>query len=391
MFPGWRVVVLAALGMVATLPGRTVGLGLITEPLLRDLAIERTAYANLTFWATILGSTFSFVVGPAIDRFGVRVVLPATALLLGATTAAMGSSVTTASLIVFLILSRGFGQSALSTASVTCVGKWFTSRLGIALGVFSALVALGFATAIPLVGELLKSVEWRSCWTGIGLVIGVLGLVTYFVMPRDAVAAIDIESEESEASTRWRDAMRAPAFWCFAIGTAFYYLVLSGLTLFNEAVIAELGFGNNVFIGAMAAMMGAGLIGNFVYGYLVRTVSVPRLLAANLFLLALVLFAFPWLKSPTRITLHAAAYGIVGGAFAVLFFAGFGKAFGQAHLGKIQGTAQVLGVVSSALGPKLLAETQASTGSFLPLFGWLAPIAIVLAILAWFTPMPKRG
>src|SRR5215510_3893052 len=34
---GWSVLVVAALAMVGTLPGRTQGLGLITESLLRDL------------------------------------------------------------------------------------------------------------------------------------------------------------------------------------------------------------------------------------------------------------------------------------------------------------------------------------------------------------------
>jgi hypothetical protein len=33
--------------MLATLPGRTQGLGLITEPMLRDLRIDRIAYANI--------------------------------------------------------------------------------------------------------------------------------------------------------------------------------------------------------------------------------------------------------------------------------------------------------------------------------------------------------
>lgn len=43
IFHGWVVVGMAALAMVGTLPGRTQGLGLITEPLMRDLAIGRVA------------------------------------------------------------------------------------------------------------------------------------------------------------------------------------------------------------------------------------------------------------------------------------------------------------------------------------------------------------
>ena len=41
------LVAVAALAMVGTLPGRTQGLGLITEPLMRDLGIGRVAYAQV--------------------------------------------------------------------------------------------------------------------------------------------------------------------------------------------------------------------------------------------------------------------------------------------------------------------------------------------------------
>ena len=144
-YPGWRVLLVASVGMVATLPGRTVGLGLITEALQNDLEITRVHYSNLTLWATILGAMFSPLWGRAIDRWGVRISLSAAVLLLATTTIGMSLQVTAGSLLVFLILSRGFGQGSLSTASVTAVGKWFDTHLGIALGVFSALVALGFA------------------------------------------------------------------------------------------------------------------------------------------------------------------------------------------------------------------------------------------------------
>ena len=148
------VVVLAAACMVATLPGRTVGLGLITEPLLEDLSISRVHYASLTFWATIIGSLFSLPSGKAVDRFGARYTLAASVLGMALTTLLMGWIVGTSTLAVFLILSRGCGQGSLSTVSVTSLGKWFTRNLSIALGIFSALVAIGFAIiAIALLGK----------------------------------------------------------------------------------------------------------------------------------------------------------------------------------------------------------------------------------------------
>src|SRR5438309_2794014 len=86
---GWGNVVLAAAAMVATLPGRTHGLGLVTEPLLADFALDRVPFAALNFWATLLGALFCVPVGWLIDRAGVRPVLAAIGLGLGATVIGM--------------------------------------------------------------------------------------------------------------------------------------------------------------------------------------------------------------------------------------------------------------------------------------------------------------
>ena len=53
---GWVNLVLAALAMVATLPGRTQGLGLVTEPLLADWRMDRVDFATANLWATLIGA-----------------------------------------------------------------------------------------------------------------------------------------------------------------------------------------------------------------------------------------------------------------------------------------------------------------------------------------------
>src|SRR5262249_15607517 len=83
---GWLMVPLAALSMVATLPGRTHGLGMITERLLADprLGIDRVDFGRMNFWATLIGALFCLATGPLIDRFGSRRVMSTVLLLLGA-------------------------------------------------------------------------------------------------------------------------------------------------------------------------------------------------------------------------------------------------------------------------------------------------------------------
>src|SRR3954470_19184790 len=83
VYYGWGGVGGAALAMVGTLPGRTMGLGLVTEPLLRDLGLSRTAYGNINLGATLLGAGFGLGAGRLLDRTGARGVLAGLALLLG--------------------------------------------------------------------------------------------------------------------------------------------------------------------------------------------------------------------------------------------------------------------------------------------------------------------
>src|SRR5688572_14771373 len=106
VFHGWIVVGMAALAMVGTLPGRTQGLGLITEPLMRDLGIGRVAYAQVNLVATLIGALFCFGVGRLLDRHGSRVVLTVLAALFGLVVLGMSRASSLVALFVFVTLTR---------------------------------------------------------------------------------------------------------------------------------------------------------------------------------------------------------------------------------------------------------------------------------------------
>ena len=84
VYYGWTIVVLAAAAMLGTLPARTQGLGIVTEHILADLGLDRVTWAEINFWATLVGSSGAILIGRALDRFGARIVLTMTAFGLGA-------------------------------------------------------------------------------------------------------------------------------------------------------------------------------------------------------------------------------------------------------------------------------------------------------------------
>ncbi len=399
---GWVNLCLASLAMLATLPGRSVGIGLITEPLIRDLSLSRLAFGEMNFWATLIGASFNLLCGPAIDRFGVRQVATLVLAVLSLVVLAFSNVVSAGVLLLMLTVMRGFGQSALSVVSLTIVGKWFVRRLSIAMGIFSVVISIGFATAIVTTQYSVAADGWRSAWSTIGWAIAAIAFLAWLLVrrnPESVGLAPDTESKPvcgrsaasaSEPATGfgWKHALQTPAFWVFAIGSALYNMVIAGVLLFNQSILQQLGFDDTVFRNAMAVYMVMGLGGNLLAGWLARKWSLGKLMSVAMLLVAGYLLTFPLLHTTTQALVHASALGLSGGVVVVIFFTAWGKVFGRPNLGKIQGTAQVFTVFASASGPLLLASVFEATGSYNPAFYWLAAPILVVAVVGWVVRIP---
>ena len=393
---GWVHVFIAALAMVGTLPGRTQGLGLITEPLLTDLQIDRVHFARINLWATLIGALFSIGVGRLIDRFGSRIVL--TTVTVALATVVLGMSVTSsvAAIAIMITLTRGFGQSALSVVSITMVGQWFVRRLNLAMAVYTIALSIGFMLAFPLIGAIVLADGWRTAWwiIGLALLIALAPLSLLLVRRSPESCSIDPDGESTDidherpSDYTLTEALSTPGFWVFGIASAIYGLIASGIALFNESILAERRFDASTYHRSLVIVALTSLVGNFLGGWLASKWKMNRLLALAMVLLAGSLIALPHVSTQTHVAIYAAVMGLAGGFVIVIFFSFWSAAYGRKHLGKIQGAAQALTVIASALGPLVLAETVSRTGSYASIFYLLTVLVIVLALLAWFVKVP---
>jgi MFS family permease len=391
----WVNLGVAALAMVGTLPGRTQGLGLITEPLLADLQIDRVTFATINLWATLIGSLFCLPCGRLIDRIGSRIVLTATLIALAATVLTMSAASSLAALCITITLSRGLGQSALSVVSLALVGKWFRDGLNFAMGIFSLLVGIGFIGAFPSVGQAVLTFGWRPAWSGIGWVLLLVAAPAAWMLVRngqDALIRVAQPStrEPAAADLTLSEALCSHAFWIFALSSSMFGLVYSGISLFNQSILEQRGFDASVYHSVLVISTMLGLAANFGGGWLATRWPVQRLMGLGMAALACALGGLPLVTSDTHVMCYGATMGVAGGVVTVVFFSVWGQVFGQRHLGKIQGAAQMMTVFASAVGPLLLAQTLARTGSYDPIFYGLAAIVAMLGVAAWMAKLPAR-
>jgi MFS family permease len=384
----------AALGMLATLPGRTHGLGMITERLLADsrLSIDRVAFGRMNFWATLIGALFCLATGPLIDRFGSRRVMFGVVVLLGTTVLAMCQASGWMAFFVLLTLTRGLGQSALSVVSLTLVGKWFRQRLSVAMGVYSVLVATGFMAAFGAYRGL-HDLPWTTVWASMGWILLAIVAPLSWLLVRDgqkpeSAATMSVDQVQNGDWTLL-DAISTPAFWVFGLATSIYGLIASGTSLFNESLLTERGFPREAFY--EVAMVGSfvGMAANFGGGWMARGKLLRSVTAAALIVLAISLALLPQVTQQWQLVLYAVGMGASGGVVTVVFFTVWGRLYGQANLGRIQGVAQMLTVFASAAGPQLMAEWHARNASYVGLLYWLAAAVGVLCLAVAVTPLPQ--
>jgi MFS family permease len=405
----WIHVAVAALAMVATLPGRTHGLGLFTEPILQSLNLDRQSYGFINLWATLLGGLLCLPCGWLLDRLGTRAVLVAVMTLLGATVVAMSrmsgmgsvplafpggfAVVLTLDVFVFVFLTRGLGQSALSVASLALIGRSAARRTGLAMGIYACLTSLGFIGAFSILRSVIKQnpSEWRTPWAGIGLAVIAAGIVTGFLV-RDRELDGENSSRAGNAVDDWSrtlgQALRSPTFWAFALATSFYGMVVAGTSIFNESILAERGFKKEIFLNVTVLGIPFGLAANLLGGWAASRLSLGRLMAAAMTLFAAALAWYPSLQYEWQAYVYAVALAVAGGVVTVCFFTVWRRAFGTTHLGRIQGAAQLLTVVFSALGPMMFATVKTRFHEYAPLFPVLAGFAAALAAFAWFVRLP---
>jgi MFS family permease len=327
----------------------------------------------------------------------------------------MSASTSLVGLTLWITLTRALGQSALSVASLSIVGHWFVKRIDTAMAVYSIAISVGFMAAFPIVGYAVQRTGWRSAWLAVGIAVLALSPVALIVVrktPESAGLTPDGDSSRLEPASAqmrlssstaveagisrpeelsgysWTETLAMPSFWVFAIGTALYGLVASGIGLFNESILAERGFAADVYYKTLVVTAFTALAGNFAGGWLAHRVPLGRLMALSLFILAVGLIALPHVSTLSHVMGWAVAMGAGGGLVMVLFFSVWGRVFGRRHLGRIQGSAQALTVVASAVGPLLLAWCLASTGSYAAIFNALAALVTATGVAALLVSLP---
>ena len=222
IYYGWFVLAASAVCELLVMGATAYASGLFVLPLQAEFHISR-ADANSSILILYLGGALAApLVGRALDRFPIRLVVPAGVLLFSGALAFISMTGSLSLMVLALLIPGAIGFVAagpLTTSTLTA--RWFHRRRGLALGIGAIATSGGGLVVVPLLSRAIAAHGWRTGLLYEAIAIAIIVIVLALLVLRDRPAAMGLENHPeiqgaaapAGARPGWREILGRRAFW----------------------------------------------------------------------------------------------------------------------------------------------------------------------------------
>ncbi len=413
---GWMIVACASIGIVASLPGQTIGVGVFVDFIVAAINLTTDNLSTAYLIATLLSSLTMPFAGRLIDRWGTRSMGVVASIGLGLSLGGFAlcdvlappdnASWLRAMIIVTSLFFgiRFFGQGCLALVARVMLGRWFIHRRGLATSIASIFASIAFTGGGAWVlNALVLRAGWRAAYIILFLGIGVGHAMFAWAffrdnpeqcgLPKDGLSFVPRRTTTGRpriaCDLTSLQAMKKVSFWAFNAGLGAHALLMTAVAFHLTAVGAESGLERHATYAVLLPIPIFSIGGSFLSGYLADRVDLRWTLFLMMTMLAVGLSGLLRLPElPGKLGIMV-GLGVASGCFNVLSTVTFPHYFGQRHLGAINGLSMFLVVFSSALGPKIFSTLHAYSGSFESAISYSRVMPLCVIVLGIFAAPPE--
>ena len=418
-FYGWLVLAASGSANFARNAAASLTISVFIYPLSEELGWSRTLIAGAAATGGLLATFTSPIIGRLIDRYGARLVLTVSIVVLCISTFALAWSDVSITVMgatlpwVFYVAyatGRVIFASPVQIGTSVVVSRWFIRMRGRTNGVLGLSHSVGMVL-FPLIASIVIAQSgWRDAWYVLSVVVFVVALLPVAVLiserpedlglrPDGDVAAEDDVGGVGAARSRraeepnWtsRDAMRTPALWLIALATGMMFFMHAGSNTHAAAFFQDQGLGTvtaGVGISLNAIFLG---ISSLFWGRIVERVPVRYVMAAVALNLAIGAFLFTLTDTAIEALAFSAFFGFGLGGMLVVPPVAYADYFGRSALGTIRGVTEPFTTLGQAIGvliPGLIFDFLDGS-SYLPFFIIAGIVGLLATIASLFAKPPK--
>jgi MFS family permease len=392
-FYGWIIVGIANIGIFSSGPGQSHTFSVFVEPISQDLELSSASIASAYGLATLIAAFLLPYMGKIIDKYGARVSLIIISIILGISCIFFGAASNFLMLTVGFGFLRFFGQGSLMLGCANLVSQWFDSKRGFAM----SLMALGFGMSMaihpPVSQFLIDQYGWKYAWIILGISTWIIMVPALFILAwnnpeniglkPDGVKKSNLKNDEVEAieGLNLTEALKENSFYILAAMWFGMAMLVTTLHFYQVTILTNQGitteFAASLFtVSAFAMVVFMPLVGKFFDNFPTKYV-----LATGLLINSISLISITYSSSDAYSLFYAISFGINNAFSMTMFGYIWPRYFGRKHLGSIQGTGQMIGVIGASLGPLPVGFAIDYLGSSLITIRYLSVYPIIMAVI----------
>ena len=241
-FYGWNVVGVMFFGMFLVLGTRN-GFGVFVETWEREWGVTTGEISVAAAIGWIINGFAQPILGKIVDRFGGKVVVVVSMLVMGVAYLFLAFI---DSVLMLAVLFGGvvsfFAGGVSPGTSGAVITRWFQRKRGVAMSVVAAGGSLGGLVMVPFLTQLMLATTWQTTWVVSGIFVLALGVPVSILILRNSpdemgllpdgeVRSTDSKTSDEQrarvqalmgggplGSDRWREAFKSWPMWQLSIG-----------------------------------------------------------------------------------------------------------------------------------------------------------------------------
>ena len=338
--------------------------------------------------------------GKLIDKYGARKTLIIVSIILGFSCVFFGAASNFLMLTVGFGFLRFFGQGSLMLGCANLVSQWFDKKRGFAM----SLMALGFGISMaihpPLSQFLIDEYGWKFAWVFLGVSTWIIMVPTLYILAWNTPESVGLLPDGDKRAESINDknepiegldltqALKEKSFYILSAMWFGMAMLVTTLHFYQVTILTSQGistdFAANLFTVSAIAMV----LFMPVVGKLFDNIPTNFVLTIGLIINCISLLSITYANNEYYAFFYAIFFGINNAISMTMFGYIWPRYFGRKHLGSIQGTGQMIGVIGASLGPLPVGFAIDYIGDSLVTIRYLALYPLMISFLTIFFLKP---
>ena len=405
---GWVVVFASGTTTFARMAPSTTTLAVFVSPMADEFGWSRTLIAGSVSLGALSSIFISPAVGWAVDRYGVRLILAGSMVVLGVAMVSLFWATVPVFFYMGFATGRVIFHVPVQIGTGALISRWFIRKRGRAIGVIYLAGAIGGIVTVQIASLAISNWSIGAAWISLGFLVLAVAVLPSALLIGDRPETIGlrpdnlpeqssehgIESDEnSYGEIDWTpmQAMRTRALWLLTVVVGVLFMTQAGISVHVGAFFLDRGLSLTAAANAITINAAVNALASLIWGAIIERITVRMAMTGLMLLSATCSLSLLSVTSEGSAVVVAAFLGLVAAGGNVIPPVAFASYFGRRSIGSIRGISETGVQVGQTIGALFSGLVYDISESYVFAFIAFAALGLISALVVNSSRPPTRS